>query len=305
MKNLIPRIVGALSALALVVVISPTPQAQAKRMPAPVMQFVGYQIQVEPEVTEPVRGRLVTRALVWKFRSIFENRRTKQRVAVITNLRDAHDSRVRVKRPWEPSDAPRMSRIFRKERKALRRFAGLRNSPDITLLKDHHIRPPNHPQPQPQPQLPPPPPAPTCKEVLLKKGHSAIHLNKCRGTDQFCAVELLRAGHSPIHLDKCRTKNLTPGCVSALFDAKHSPIHLRKCQGVQRHCAVSLLNARHSPIHLDKCQTPHLSPRCVTALFAKGHSPIHVSKCGGVDGSCAQVLLRRGQSPIHLQKCRK
>jgi len=265
------------------------------------MQFVGYRIVVEPEITEPVRGRLVTRALLWKFRAVFENSRTGDRVQVLTNLRGAADSRVLVRRPFESSDYRRRSRLFKSERKALRRYSGLRNSQDITLLSPPPVNPPVA-QPAPQP-LPPPPPPPTCREVLLKKGHNAMHLKKCKGADRACAVALLRAGHSPIHLDRCRKPDLTLACVRTMMRKKISPIHLDRCQRVDPHCAVSLLESGNSQIHLDKCRTPGLSRRCVTALFRHKHSAIHVNKCKGVDGRCAELLLAK-QSPIHLQNCR-
>jgi hypothetical protein len=276
---------------------SKRPMKPAQR--GPLMKMIGYKILVEPNIVEQAPGQLATYSLTWKLRAVWRGPKGRE-VLVQDRGPQARDTDIRVDRPWEWTDVPRESRLFHKRKKAIRRFQGLRNSPDITLIGEDggpavappeplpppaqptlgppphgHPNPPPRPLPEPEPAAPAPP---DCRQILLAKGHHAMHLDKCKGVDPYCAAALLEAGHHPMHLDNCRA--------------------------VESTCAEAVLRKGHSPMHLDKC-TPDLRPGCVGALLEAGHSPMHLDKCSGVDDACAVALLKAGQHPMHLDKCRR
>ncbi len=279
-----------------------TPEAQARPRPGDRLTLTGYRVMVEPEIVEDFQGRLITKALHWKLRAVYNTRRGHEvLVRPKPGRRDGmavRDRAVRVDRPWERADYPRESRLFAKYRKAKRRFEGLSKSPDITLLGEqpaqvvvetpqvvvetpppvHHHPPVDPPVHHPPVHHPPVQAGPTCDQVLLEMGHHPTHLDECRGAEPNCAVTLLRKKHHPNHLDNCK--------------------------GVEPHCAVQVLEAGHHPNHLDEC-TPDLSQGCVAALLAAGHHPNHLDKCSRVDDVCAETLLRQGRHPTHLDHCRR
>ncbi|MGM0574374.1 MAG: hypothetical protein ACQEXJ_01390 [Myxococcota bacterium] len=271
--------------------------ASAKPAPVPGMHLLGYRVIVEPEIVEGRHGRLKTEALVWRLRSVYARRDGRQILVRPApprgRMASLRDRKVHVDRRWERGDFARQSRLFRSRRKAVRRFAGLRRSPDITLLGEPlwpsvdvpkappHGHPHPHPRPEPRPPVPEPrpepEPEPTCQAVLLEKGHHPMHLDSCEGVDDRCAVALLRGGHHPQHLDSC--------------------------EGVDAFCAERVLAHDHHPQQLDECK-PGLPPRCVETLLARGHHPMHLDECAGVSEACAVEVLEQGHHPMHLDNCR-
>ncbi len=97
------------------------------------------------------------------------------------------------------------------------------------------------------------PPTKTCQEVLIAKGHNAVHLRHCKGAEPRCAVHVLEAGHHPFHIDNCK-RGLAPKCVQALLAKGHSPTHLRNCRKVDDSCAVALLERGDHPMKLSNCR---------------------------------------------------
>ncbi len=282
------------------------PALEARKPPAQ-MAFIGYQVSVEPVVTERAPGRLQTHSLIWKLRAVYRLR--SRRVVEILPLTpvgaraQARDTEVVVRRPWRPTDYPRRGPLMATLPSALRFFAKVRLSNRIGLLPDH--------VPPARARIPPvrartrpvKTPAATCVQVLLKKGHSASLAGKCRGAAQGCAVVLLRAGHHPSNLRFCKP-GMNLQCVQALIAKKHHPSHLGGCRGVETTCAKVLLKQGHSPIHLSKCKG-EINPVCARTLLRFRHSPVHLAKCRGVDGRCAKALLDGGSSPLHLRRCAK
>lgn len=276
------RLLCALAALTLLTGAAPAE-------PEPRFELLGYRIVVEPEIVVSGKGALATRALHWRLRMVYRSGAGGPELLVrVSGPAAPRDGTVRVQRATEAGDVPRTSALFVDRKLVLRRFAGLRQSPDITLIAAaggagvdrlppsappvETTKPKHEPKPKPKPE-----PAKTCRELLVDQGHHASHLDKCRGVDAACAAALLKRGHHPTHLDKCR--------------------------GVQPRCAVTLLGQGHHPAQLSKC-TIDLRPRCAKALLQAGHHPALLQHCSGVDDACAVALLERGDHPSKLRECR-
>lgn len=325
-------------AVLLATTLAPAGVAQARRhrrpppppVPSPVqgadaaLRLDGFRVYVEPEIVQRAPGRLWTRSLTWKVRAVFVDPDGYEVLARV-HLGPGSDSQILVNRRWEATDFARQSRLFRKRRKALRRYDGLRRSPDITLLKDH----PDVPAAQvnvgaseggatasaggagatvsagsggatvhvvvtgPGPGFPPPPgPSPASEPPAA----AAPPL------PPDCRKLVIDKGFAPMHMKEC--EGADPWCAEALLNAGHNPIHLSECRGVQTECAVKLLEKGHSPIHLSECK-PGIAVGCALALLDAGHSPIHLDECMGVDEQCAIMLLQAGKNPIQLDECKR
>ena len=246
-------------------------------------KLVGFVIEAEPEVVERAPGILRTRALYWRLRARYQstNGRTFNAVPKIpAGLRKGtRDTEVMVKRTWSQGDVKRRSRVYTDITEAVRDFRGLRMSGDssrfgrtVQLIRNSKkvIRVvPTTPTRLPATRVdnadgtmpgmnaakvPPKATWPRCKDVLLERGHAAMHLSSCKGVPNKCAVTLLENGHSPIHLSSCKPGQNT-ACMLALLRRGHSPIHLSSCKGIRDgKCAVKLLERGDSPIHLGRCK---------------------------------------------------
>jgi hypothetical protein len=258
--------------------VTTIPHSSSARQPVVVVptaaKMVGFVIEAEPEVVERAPGVLRTRAIYWTLRARYrsvEGRTFNVIPTIPKSLRKGtRDTEVLVKRAWNAQDTLRRSRLFTNLQDAVKRFRQVRMSGDTTRFgrivgpaapRVVRALPTDGPRVTGVGQIPPmrgaapkEPIWPTCKEVLLEKGHAAMHLSNCKGVPNKCAVTLLEQNHSPIHLRQCKPGQNTM-CVMALLRRGHSPIHLDQCRGLRdTACAVKLLERGDSPIHLSRCK---------------------------------------------------
>jgi hypothetical protein len=258
--------------------VTTIPYSSSARQPVLVVptaaKMVGFVIEAEPEIVERAPGVLRTRAIYWKLRARYRSVAGRAFNVIPTipqSLRKGtRDTEVLVKRTWNSQDALRRSRLFTNLENAVKRFRQVRMSGDATRFgriigpaapRVVRALPTKAPLAKELGQIPPmrgeapkEPAWPTCKEVLLEKGHAAMHLSNCKGVPNKCAVTLLEQNHSPIHLSQCK-RGQNAKCVMALLRRGHSPIHLDQCRGLRdTACAVKLLERGDSPIFLSRCK---------------------------------------------------
>lgn len=323
---------GAL-ALASLAMISAQPQGAAAQPPAAAsvgqgLQLAGYQVLAEPDVVERPNGALVTRSLRWMVRSVYRDGRGASVHARVVDdgkkRAPIADSTVAVNRPWEPDDVPRASHLFVDRQRALRRFAGVSKSPDITLLPATAALPvASSPSVAPAAAAAPAP-DPTGRPAAGPDGKRPLAWLRAvpsePATSSFgpvasaqpptptpakgsCEEALIKQGHHASQLAQCRGVDVR--CARALIGAGHHPSQLQACRAVEPVCAETVLKKGHHPSQLVGCKATNLDSACVQELIGRGHHPSQVKACGGVDRACAVALLQRGNHPSHLKACRR
>lgn len=222
------------------------------------LERVGYRVLAVPEIVEHHDGRLITEALTWQLRAVYQDDRGRLSLAraVSPRGREVRDQRVRLRRPAQIGDRVRQGVIHRRWGTAREEFDRWRAQPSARGFEDagdlEFFREPPEGDPPPH-RVPPVQDPPSCEQALLKAGHHPNLLSLCRGAEPRCASALLAKGHHPNHLNACRG-DLPSRCTSALLRAGHHPNLLSQCRGVDGLCAKTLLAQGHHPNHLASCR---------------------------------------------------
>jgi hypothetical protein len=295
---------------------APPPLAQGEALPS-----VGFRVLVEPEVLVTPRGRLFTRALVWKLREVFRSPGGYEVYAPVEG-RGLADSRVVIKRPWQRGDLAMASHLFRHRDKAIKRFSRVSGSPEVGRI-GRKARPLSLEAPVVAEQPPPPPAWVRSKQAVeagpIWSNHDAKA--KCPGVcggpkrwngqwwttrpGQMSVCECIVA--QPVVFTPPPPAPPAPparDCTSVLLEKGYHANQLDNCKGVDQACAVMVLDKGHHPMQLSNCRG-RLDHACTRRLLDKGYHPNQLSHCGGdISKPCALTLLDKGHHPMQLDNCR-